>query len=390
MAKEPAHSDPKALYDAHEWVELHNALQKVKGPTIYRGAVAAAFNDPRAESILRSVIQSAPHSAHAYEAYELLSHVYLRTGQYRRLISVMEERWAAFPNQGKVQEERKGMASFRGLPDQGGGKPQISTLQHDGTIFIPISIHGLSARYFFDTGAWLSCMSESEAKRLGLTIHEAAGTLGTSTGLRIGFRTAVAGELKVGNMHFKNVSFAVFPDDQEPWSGLPPSQRGILGIPVLLAFRALRWSQDGTVLIGLKPGRLDPRQSNLFFDDDHLVIAAGFQQRKILVTLDTGAVGTDLYGPFAKEFASLLNESGKKGSTEVRGVGHTEKFDSITVPELRFQIGGLDTVLRPAHVLLKQIGAKCCVGNLGLDLLKQGRAFKIDFGAMTLALEPNR
>jgi hypothetical protein len=73
----------------------------------------------------------------------------------------------------------------------------------------------------------------------------------------------------------------------------------------------------------------------------------------------------------------------------VRGVGNAEKFDSITLPELRFEIGNLDAVLRPAHVLLKQIGARCCVGNFGMDLLKQGRAFKIDFGAMRLDLEPN-
>jgi hypothetical protein len=61
--------------------------------------------------------------------------------------------------------------------------------------------------------------------------------------------------------------------------------------------------------------------------------------------------------------------------------------NSITVPKLTFQVGDVPTVLRPAHVLLKQIGAKCCIGNFGMDLLKQGSAFKIDFGAMTLELE---
>jgi hypothetical protein len=57
------------------------------------------------------------------------------------------------------------------------------------------------------------------------------------------------------------------------------------------------------------------------------VIAAGFQEREILATLDTGAQTTDLYEAFAKEFAGLLGESGKKDSTEVRGVGHAESFE---------------------------------------------------------------
>jgi gag-polyprotein putative aspartyl protease len=149
------------------------------------------------------------------------------------------------------------MAGFHGLPDQTAGKLRPSTLPHEsGSIFIPVSINGNSATYFFDTGAWVSCMSESEAKRLGLAIHETAGTLGTGTGVRVGFRTAVAAELVVGKMHFKNVSFAIFRDDQEPWSVLPPGQRGLLGIPMLLGFRSLRWIRDGAVEIGSKPERV--------------------------------------------------------------------------------------------------------------------------------------
>ena len=107
----------------------------------------------------------------------------------------------------------------------------------------------------------------------------------------------------------------------------------MLGIPVILGFRTLRWSQDGAVEIGRQPALLAPSQSNIFFDDDHLVIAAGLGQSTVLATLDTGAQTTDLYASFAKEFASLLSESGKKDTTEVRGVGHAESFDSITVPE---------------------------------------------------------
>lgn len=382
--------DLKALYDARQWVELHEALKHVKGPALYRGSVAVTFNDnPRqAENILQSVIKSTPRSEQAYEAYEWLAHLYFYSGQYQRLISNMEERWAAFPNKSELPQEQTAMAGFRGLPDQTVSKHQPSTLRHEsGSIFIPFTINGALATYFFDTGAWVSCMSESEARRLGLTIHGTTGTLGTGTSARVGFRTAVAKNLAVGNIHFQNVSFAVFPDDQEPWSVLSPGRRGLLGIPILLGLRTLRWTGDGTVEIGFKPGPLDVQKSNLYFDNDHLVIAADFKQRKILATLDTGAESTDLYQAFAKEFASFLSESGKKGSTEVRGVGRAESFDSTTVPELRFWVGGMETVLRPAHILLNHKGAKCCVGNFGMDLLKQAPAFKIDFGEMRLALE---
>jgi predicted aspartyl protease len=286
-----------------------------------------------------------------------------------------------------LKNEQAAIAGFRGLPDQTAGKPRPSTLHHEpGKIFIPISINKAPATYLFDTGAWVNCMSESEAKRLGLEIHDAGGTLGTGTGVRVGFRTAVAPEVLVGEIHFRNVSFAVFRDDQEPWSALPDGRRGLIGIPIILGLRTLHWSRDGTVEIGMRSAPADPRKSNLFFDDDHLVVAGYVGKTKVLATLDTGAETTDLYEAFAKQFATMLTEAGKKDTTEVRGVGHAESFDSITLPELRVQIGHLDAVLSPAHVLLKQIGANCCVGNFGMDLLKQGRAFKIDFGAMKLDL----
>ena len=73
---------------------------------------------------------------------------------------------------------------------------------------------------------------------------------------------------------------AVFPDDEEPWSDLPVGQRGLIGIPVILGLRSLRCSQDGMVEIGMKSVSADARGSNLFLDDDHLVIAAELGQRK--------------------------------------------------------------------------------------------------------------
>jgi len=388
----PEDSRLKSLYEGRRWTELYKVLQAHKGPALYRGAIAAVFNEDRlAERLLRSVITSGPHSEEAYQAYEWLAHIYFRTGRYRQFIADLEARWAAFPNKSELKIEQAAAAGFRGLPDQVTGEMHPSTLPHEpGKIFIPVSVNRSSATYFFDTGAWVNCMSESEAKRLGLAIHDTDGTLGTGTGARIGFRTAVAHEVVVGKIRFKDVSFAIFRDDQEPWSELAPGRRGLVGMPIILGLRSLRWTQDGRVEIGMKSAPADRRESNLFFDDDHLVVAAGVGQRSVLATLDTGAQTTDLYEAFAKEFADLLREAGKKDATEVRGVGNAETFDSITLPEVRIDIGHLDAELRPAHVLLKQIGAKCRVGNFGMDLLKQGRAFKIDLGAMTLNLEPNR
>src|SRR5260370_953690 len=230
-------------------------------------------------------------------------------------------------------------------------------------------------------------MSESEEERLGLSIRETPGTMGTMTN-SVGFRTAVSRDVVIGGVHFTNISFSVFSGDREPWSVLPPGRRGIIGIPILVGFHTMRWVADDTLEIGGNSGALNVDTSNLFFDDDHLAISVGVQGRKVLAVLDSGAQSTDLYQTLAAQFPSLI-ESGKKESTEVRGVGGAETYDSVIVPELRFEIGGLETVLRPAHIFLNRT-QKSFIGNIGMDLLKQGRAFKLDFGAMKLELEAGR
>jgi hypothetical protein len=62
----------------------------------------------------------------------------------------------------------------------------------------------------------------------------------------------------------------------------------------------------------------------------------------------------------------------------------------VALPEVSFGIGGALVALRPAHVTMQQnpaMGGRCCVGNIGLDLLLQTGEVAIDFSTMTLRLQ---
>ena len=211
----------------------------------------------------------------------------------------MEARWSAFPGRSGEDQEKSEVAGLRGLPDQVTVSVRPTTLRHEHrSICIPLSVNGKAATFFFDTGAWPNVIGESEAKRLGLRIVEASGSMVTMTN-RISFRTAVADELIVGGVRLKNVSFSVLSDDSEPWSLLPPGRRGLIGMPVILAFRTLRWAQDRTVRIGEKPAPFDERKANLMFDNDHLAVGVQLEGRTVIGAVDTGAQGTDLFREFA-------------------------------------------------------------------------------------------
>lgn len=184
----------------------------------------------------------------------------------------------------------------------------------------------------------------------------------------------------------KNVSFAVFPDNQEPWSDLPLGRRGVIGVPLIVGLQTLRWEKAGSIELGQPSRSFDIQSANLTFDNDHIVVSATINGQKIRGTVDTGAVQTYLYKPFAERFATLLEQHGKKSSIDVHGVGHAGKFDSIILPRVEIHVGGLETVLSPANVLLRSIEVEGCVGNFGLDLFRQASALKLDFGAMTMEL----
>jgi hypothetical protein len=222
---------------------------------------------------------------------------------------------------------------------------------------------------------------------LGLTTHDSAVKGTVATGAQVGFRTAVAGQLTVGNVRLRHVVFLIARDDQQPFVDLPSGERGVLGLPVLLALQTMRWSAGGTFESGFRSARSSVRKSNLCFEGADAVTETGFRQSKLNLHLDTGASETVLFPKFAEEFASVVSESGKKHSKRVTGVGDSVEVDAVSLASLALRIGDFDATLRPAHVLLKQVGSRWLHGRLGLDLLRQARVVTIDFGSMTLALE---
>jgi hypothetical protein len=125
-AAQPA-SDLDRLFQAHQWFELRSAVTE-RSPALMRAAVAAAFNDPEtAEPLLRDVIESAPRSKDADDAYELLLRIYMRSGRYRRLVTTYRQWVAAIPDSTRA---RAGQGTHRGF-----SASRIKSTAVRGTLF---------------------------------------------------------------------------------------------------------------------------------------------------------------------------------------------------------------------------------------------------------------
>ena len=291
---------------------------------------------------------------------------------------------AAIPDSARARAEAEDAMKLAGRPDQVNGRLRHAVLRHDpGDVTIPVSVEGKIDDFLFDTGAWTSVVTQRKAARLGLTIDATRRVITGSSGQSTGFRTAIAKDVDIGGTHFRNVSFAVL----EGRGPLADADAGIVGMPILLALGVIRWSADGAVEIG-SPAPRGGADANLVFDRNRLLLRTRVFGRDVLTTFDSGASTTDLNANFANTFPQAV-QAAKKGTTHIIGVGGTQTFDSLEIPEVTFGIGPAEVLLRPATVTLQRIGViggECCVGNAGQDLLKQAAGFTIDFSAMTLRL----
>lgn len=378
----------RSLYDGHRWFELRDSVRKGGASAFYKGAVACAFNDARrCEKSFQHVFHFAPASNEAVEAHRILASAYFIHGQYKKALAQVDAILALRATDADALSGRSLLAVLADAPDQQLlGRHTTVELQDGG---LPFSINGVHATYWFDTGAELSVLTESEAKRFGLRVRPTSAQVGDVNGTLLNTQIAIADELSIGSIRIRHVAFLVFPDNQPPFNEQSPGSRGLIGIPVLLAFKTFAWGADRSFEIG--PQSLHKRvpYAALCFDGNHPVVQVEYDKQPLAFPLDTGATNTDLYPPFAAAFPELIRSATKTDSYKMEGAGGAKYMEAATLESVKFSIGGFPTTLKSVGVLLKPTtyASRFFAGNLGIDLLQQARKTTFDFKAMTLTLQ---
>ncbi|HZL25905.1 MAG TPA: retropepsin-like aspartic protease [Acidobacteriaceae bacterium] len=246
---------------------------------------------------------------------------------------------------------------------------------------LPIEANTKQAEWVLDTGMTFSTVTESEAKRVGLTLLDSGGR-GSSghTARELPIRLAIATDLRIGSAHLRNVVFAVVADNALNFGS--DRLRGIIGLPAIRALGSIAVSARGMVRIhsdSTKP-RSEP---NMFFDGLTPIVEAIHAGRAVPMTLDTGGTTTYLYSSFREiltpeERAKLSRQNRRFG-----GVGGSIKIETELLPKLELELPGRTVGL--IGVALRSDTNPFSDGLLGIDALKGG--FAIDFNTMRLELD---
>jgi hypothetical protein len=384
-------SELKNQSDAHEMFLLRNSLNKHRRPSDFSaGEVACAFNDtPTCEEDFKRVLAVAPKSITAKQIHHILAYAAMREGRYRDSLREMDTLLSIDPNDSDAKSTRPFIEALSQFPDQAvhrSGTNKVTVEMDDGKL--PLVINGKKAAYFIDTGANLSTISESDALLFGMEIHDVKSSGADINGSTVLFRIALAKSFAVGSIELNNVAFLVVAKDAQPFVDMEPGERGLIGLPVLLALGSVTWNREGVFEADLSPSRGDLAAANLCFDDLNLVTEARFEGHAYPFVLDTGAVTSDLWPKFARIARDLIRKSSTHESHTVTGVAGAQKFETISVPKVTLELGGKSVALQPAHILtIHQESKQWFYGNLGVDLLRQAENVTINFKTMTLRLD---
>src|SRR5579864_7357290 len=153
----------KSLYEQHRWFELRHALTTRAAPPLYKGAVAAAFNDRKnEEKYLNRTIKLQPDSEEAEDAHETLANTYILSGRYKDAVHQLDEALKIKPGNADAKNARAIFAAWSRHPDQSTARLRPGSIHaqvsEHGGIKLPVSIHKKTVHWVLDTGANFSVM----------------------------------------------------------------------------------------------------------------------------------------------------------------------------------------------------------------------------------------
>lgn len=355
--------------------------------------MACAFNEfPECLDYLLPVIESASNSGAACHAHDLLTWMYIRQGKFRSALAHAHLMLAFTPQHKQRRSLWNLLSALASSPEQSVQRYDSSVLPFEmveGSMFIRAAVNETHTNLMVDSGATISMITVSEARRLGLQIHEvgpeATGVYG-ATGAETSFYITIAAQLDIGECCLSNVTFIVLNDESFQF---PAGYAGALGLPVLIALRTLSWSEKGELHAAFPAHPRDIKRANIAFDGPEPIANAVFRHQQFPLILDTGN-STTIFGPkFGASVADPLSNAGRKGLLSVNGVSGSANVACLYLSRVALQVGGFRTVLRSAPVLLKTTtpNSNWFGGRLGMDCLNQAARSTLDLHCMQLKLD---
>src|SRR5579864_1055114 len=297
-------------------------------------------------------------------------------------------------------EQLKGTKNDSGIMHILGGAP-AQTVTWEGplklkternpinSLNVDLTVNGVPGAWLLDTGANLSLVSESFAKRLGLkTLPGIAYTQAGTTGIQNPLHVGLLPTLQMGGATLHNVVLMVLPDANININLGKSSYQinAIIGYPVFQALGAISFLHTGEFVAGTT-AHSNGTGARMYMKGLSPIVMCNVEGKDRPFSFDTGASGTDLFVRYYQEFGGEA-KGWKKGKQKDSGAGGTIKRKIYFQPEVKLGFGDKTVVLKKVSINTTGTGTDTdeLYGNLGQDVPANFDSFTLDFANMTFSL----
>ncbi|HEY7387679.1 MAG TPA: pepsin/retropepsin-like aspartic protease family protein [Bryobacteraceae bacterium] len=393
-----AAADLDQLLDSHRFFELRRQLAQPGSESaetlFYRGVLECRFgHEDSGIAKLQEVLATNPSQAVARRSHEEMAEAFKRMGRYRESAEQLAGALRLTP---KDDPEYAGNENDRLLMDslsdvapgtvEFGDAVTVRAIRNPlGSWNVPVTVNHVQGQWIFDTGANWSTVTESEARRMGLSVVETKAYVTGSTGAKNRMRLAFAQNLEFSGAHIHNVVLLVLADASLNIAPLHHYQiTGILGIPVLRSLGSVGISKEG--MVRMREGQNHAQGApNFFFDGEDPVAEISHDGHLLQMFVDTGANATVLYPSFRN---AMTGEETQKLHTKRErraGAGGSIQRRAQQIPALRLDFLDKPVDLKKVSIEPEAPPNSHDDGVIGMDALSGG--FRIDFDAMRLELD---
>ncbi|PTW47961.1 putative aspartyl protease [Sphingomonas faeni] len=379
------------------------AMKQARGPAetaLLRARWAALRLDTRtAERELAAYFASGDTDPRRHSiALSTRVDVAFAAGSYAQAVKAIST-WQSLHVSSRTADETASMAQELGIasllanqPRQtviGGMPASIPTMRDKaGLVRADVAINGLTQNAILDTGANLSVMSVSAAKRLGLRILAGAGSIASPSSGQIATRVAVADRLIIAGVELAHFAFLVMNDAQLSFPIAGGYQiDAIVGFPVFRALGRVRFDRAGGFAVGRSAGPALAGDT-LRASGNDLYVLANVDKVPVTLHLDTGAASSGLTSLFAKRHPQLIAGLAR-GSEKIMGIGgNTIVAQTALWRDVKMSVGTASTSLPQITIALDLPAGRKekRLDAIGQDVLGAFASYTLDFDTMGFEL----
>jgi len=282
-----------------------------------------------------------------------------------------------------LQNELKIWSALKDVPKQEiikNGDASIPMYKDKVGLFnVDVTFGDSTKNLLFDTGANFSVVVRSLATELGMEIIDADFYVTAATGLKVKSDIAIADELEMGGIVFKNVFFLVLDDKDLSFPQIDYYINGAVGFPVIEAMDEIRISKENQIFVPQNP--LEYSFNNFALNGLMPIIAAQYNGDTLRFHFDTGATTTSLYPQFYEEYKTKIENTYEKETFTAGSGGGIVEFEGYVMNNFNLKIAESTAKIDSVRLHIENIGGKESNfhGNFGQDYIKQFDEMIISF-----------